>query len=104
MNSLLVGLIVGAGAAVLDVLPMVLRKMSAANAASAAVQWIVVGLVIAHLDTGLPSWANGLAAGILCALPIAILVSASEPKSVPVILATSAVLGTLCGFAVKLLA
>jgi hypothetical protein len=104
MNSLLVGLIVGFGAAFLDVLPMILRKMSAANVASAAVQWIVVGLVIAHLETGLPSWANGLAAGVLCALPITILVYRTEPDSVPVILATSSVLGTLCGIGVELLA
>jgi hypothetical protein len=104
MNSLLAGLIVGSVAAVLDALPMALRRMSVANVASAAVQWIVVGLVVAHLETGLPSWANGLAAGFLCALPIAILVSGSELKSVPVILAASAVLGTLCGIGVKLLA
>ncbi len=104
MNSLLAGLLVGFGAAVLDALPMALRRMSAASVASAAVQWLVVGLVVAHLETGLPKWADGLAAGFLCAVPIAILVSAAEPKSVPVMLAASAVLGTLCGIGVKLLA
>jgi hypothetical protein len=100
MHSLIIGLCVGAGAAILDIAPRLIRRMDARSIVSAVVQWLVVGLAIAFLRTGLPSWATGLAAGLLFALPIAILISATEPKSVPIVLATSVFLGTLCGAAV----
>lgn len=100
MHSLGIGLGVGLVAGILDAVPMILRRMPARPTASALVQWLVVGLVITYLSTGLPSWANGLIAGVLCAVPIVILISGTEPASVPIVLITSAVLGTLAGFAV----
>lgn len=103
MRSLFIGLGVGIAAGILDILPMLLRKMPARAVASAFVQWLVLGLVIAHLRSPLPSWANGLAAGLLCAVPIVLLISEKEPSSVPIVLCTSAVLGALCGIAVGLL-
>ena len=49
MRSLFIGLGVGIAAGILDILPMLLRKMPARAVASAFVQWLVLGLVIAHL-------------------------------------------------------
>jgi hypothetical protein len=103
MRSLIIGLGVGLGAGILDILPMLLRKMPARAVASAFVQWLVLGLVIAHLRTALPSWVNGLAVGVLCAIPIVLIISDKEPGSVSIVLGTSAVLGTLCGIAVGVL-
>jgi hypothetical protein len=103
MHSLLVGLCVGAGAGILDILPMFLRRMPARAILSAFIQWLVLGIVIAHVRSPLPHWANGLAVGALCSVPIVLIVSEKEPGSVPIILGTSVVLGALCGFAVGLI-
>jgi hypothetical protein len=103
MVTVLIGLCVGAGAGILDILPMLLRRLPARAIVSAFIQWLVLGLVIAHVRSPLPQWANGLAVGLLCAIPIVLIVSESEPKSVPIILATSTVLGALCGLAVGLI-
>lgn len=100
MRSLIIGLCVGALAGILDIAPMLLKRLAPRSIASAFVQWLVLGLVIAHVQSPLPRWASGLAVGLLCSIPIAILVSESEPASVPVVLLTSSVLGALCGLAV----
>jgi hypothetical protein len=103
MRSLLIGLCVGAGAGILDILPMLIQRLPARATASAFVQWLVLGLVIAHVRSPLPQWAAGLAVGLLCAIPIVLIVSEKEPGSIPIILGTSAVLGAFCGLAVGLL-
>ncbi len=103
MHLVLIGLCVGAGAGILDILPMLLRRMPARAVESAFVQWLALGLIIAHVRSPLPQWASGLAVGFLCSLPIVLIVSDSEPGSVPIILATSALLGSLCGLAIALI-
>lgn len=100
MRSLVIGLCVGALAGILDIAPMLLRRLSPRSIASAFVQWLALGLVIAHVRSPLPQWANGLAVGLFCSIPIVVLVSESEPASAPVVLLTSSVLGALCGLAV----
>ncbi len=103
MRSLLIGLCVGAVAGILDILPMVLKKMPARAVLSAFVQWVALGLVIAHVRSPLPQWLSGLAVGLLCSVPIVLIVSEKEPASVPIILGTSTALGALCGLAVGLI-
>ena len=100
MRSLVIGLCVGALAGVLDILPMLLKRLPLRSTLSAFIQWLILGLVIAHLRSPLPQWANGLAAGLLCSIPIVILIAESEPKSAPVILVTSSALGALCALAI----
>jgi hypothetical protein len=103
MHTLLVGLCVGLAAGILDVVPMLARRMPVRAVLSAFLQWLAMGLVIAHLRSPLPSWANGLAAGLACSAPIVALISETEPASAPIVLTTSVVLGTLCGIAVALI-
>jgi hypothetical protein len=103
MRTLIVGLCVGIVAGILDIAPMLARKMPPRPILSAFLQWLALGLVIAHLRSPLPSWANGIAAGFLLSLPVAVLIAETEPGSVPIVVATSIVLGALCGIAVGLL-
>jgi hypothetical protein len=103
MRTLIVGLAIGACAGILDALPMLLRGMPRRSIASAFCQWLTVGLTIVYIRSSLPSWASGLAAGLLLSVPVVILVSEKEPASAPMILGTSAVLGALCGLAAGLL-
>jgi hypothetical protein len=104
MRSLIIGLCVGAGAGILDILPMILRRLPARQTLSAFAQWLVLGLVLAHVGSPLPRWASGLVVGLLSSIPIVIIVSKGDPGSAPIILGTSALLGALCGLALGLLA
>ena len=83
---------------------MQLRGLDRRDVASAFVQWFFLSIVIVAFD--LPHvvwWLEGAVVAVALSLPIAILVSKTDAKSVPVILGTSAVLGTLVGVAGHLL-
>ncbi len=102
MNNILLFLILGAGAGVIDIVPMLIQKMDKYAIASAFVQWLVVSFVIGFIVIpGVDGWLKGLIVAIILALPIIILVAKSDPKSVPIILAMSAILGAFLGFLSK---
>ncbi len=99
MKTSLAGLAVGTIAAALDILPMFIGRQSRRDIVSAAVHWIVLGLVMAHLRTPLPKWLEGMLAALLTALPVVILVTARDKGAAVPMLASSAVLGALSGLA-----
>jgi hypothetical protein len=98
MRGFFLSIFLGAGAGIIDVIPMVHKKMDKYSIMSAFIQWVVLGIVISYSNVfGLESWLNGLVVAVLLSLPIVILVMKNEQKSVPVILIMSAVLGSLVG-------
>lgn len=98
MNKILIALLIGCAAGIIDVAPMIKQKLSKFSICSAFAQWVVLGLVIPNTSMfGLTSWLNGLIVAILFALPIAILVIENDKKSVPIILMMSAILGSIVG-------
>lgn len=104
VDDLALGALVGLVAGLFDAAPMQLRGLDRRDVASAFVQWFFLSIVIVAFD--LPHvvwWLEGAVVAVALSLPIAILVSKTDAKSVPVILGTSAVLGTLVGVAGHLL-
>lgn len=99
MKTALIGLATGAIAGALDILPMLIARQTRRDIVSAAIHWIVLGLVMAHLATPLPKWAEGMLVALLTALPVVILVAARDRGAVVPMLACSAVLGGLSGLA-----
>lgn len=102
MKGILISLLIGAIAGIIDIIPMVIKKMDIYPILSAFIQWVILGLVIAHIQIGgLESWLKGLIVAVILALPISILVFKTEPKSVIIILIMSVILGSLVGLAVS---
>lgn len=95
--KLFIALAVGLIAGIIDILPMIFQKLDRYSIFSALIQWIVVGFVIFYIDFGISGWLKGLILAVLLAIPIVILVMKADLKSVPIILTTSAVLGSLVG-------
>ncbi|MCK5738109.1 hypothetical protein KAH55_02965 [bacterium] len=62
---------------------------------------MTVGIVVAYLDVPLAPCLTGLIFGELLAVPVAVMVANDEPKSAPIILGMSAILGPLIGIAVS---
>ncbi len=98
MRMFLLSILLGVGAGIIDIAPMVLKKLDKYSILSAFIQWVVLGVIISYSNVfGLESWLNGLVVAELLSLPIAILVMKNDRESVPVILIMSAVLGSLVG-------
>ena len=99
MSKLLVSILIGLAAGVVDVVPMILQKLDKHANWSAFVHWIILGVFISYIDLPLAGWLKGLVVAELAALPIVILVAKDNKKGVVPILVMSAVLGVLVGLA-----
>ena len=98
MKKILLAFLLGAGAGVIDIIPMIIQKQDKYSTVSAFLQWLVLGFVITFIKIpGIDGWLKGLITAVLLSLPIVTLVLKTEPQSVLIILAMSAMLGTLVG-------
>lgn len=100
MNILLFSVLVGLGAAILDVLPMVVKKLDKSFCISAFLQYLFAGIIIVNID--IPHvvwWLEGILVSLAMAMPIVVLIAKTEKKSIPVILGNAVVLGVLISLA-----
>ncbi len=99
MSKLLVSLLIGVVAGIIDVTPMVIQKMDKYANWSAFVHWVVLGIFISYIQMPMAPWLKGLLVAELAALPIVIIVSKEDKKAWIPILIMSAILGALAGIA-----
>jgi len=99
MSKFFVALLIGAVAGIIDVIPMLLQKLNKYANLSAFVFWLVLGVVIAYVQSPLAPWLKGLLIAEASAAPIAIMVAEQDKKSMAPILLMSAILGALVGLA-----
>lgn len=92
------GLLLGAIAAAIDSVPMLIEGLGWNECSSAALHWLGMGILIAHLKTPLPGWATGAGAALLTGLSIALLVFKDDPMAVFPIILSSLFLGAGIGF------
>ena len=98
MKNIFIALIIGVSAAIIDVVPMIIQRIDKSACISAAIQWIVLGLIIPYVNWDMQPWLKGLIIGEMAALPILILVFAKDTKSLIPIIIFSAILGAAVGF------
>jgi hypothetical protein len=99
MKNILIALIIGFSAAVIDVVPMIIQRIDRTACISAFVQWIVLGLIIPFVSWDMQPWLKGFVITEMAALPIMVLIFAKEPKSIIPVFIFSAVLGSAVGYA-----
>jgi hypothetical protein len=99
MNGIVVSLLIGVIAGVVDVVPMLLQKLDKLAIVSAFIHWIVLGLIIPHIDLGIAPWLTGMVVAVLTAVPIMVIVYPEDPKAIIPMLVASIVIGTLVGLA-----
>lgn len=97
MNKLLLSLIIGVIAGIIDIIPMFLQKLDKYSIMSAFIQWVIVTFVITHIQFGIEGWLKGLIVAVLMALPIVILVAKTDLKSAIPILIMCIILGSIVG-------
>jgi len=100
MDTLLLSALIGIGAGIIDIIPMVVQKLDKRATISAFLQYFFVSIIIVNID--LPHivwWLQGGLISAALALPVVVLVAAQDKKAVPIILTMAVVLGTLIGIA-----
>ena len=93
MNNILIALAIGIIAGIIDVIPMILKKMDKISNLSAFAHWVVLGLIIPFVDWNIEPWIKGLIIGELSAIPIIIMVYPKDKKALIPMIVFSAVLG-----------
>ena len=98
MKKQLIGIMLGAAAGVLDVIPMVIQKLTWDANISALCLWVVSGYILSVADIKVKPVIRGIIVPFLVLLPSAVLIGWKEPVSLIPIAIMTLVLGTLMGF------
>ncbi len=97
MSKLVISLIIGGMAGIIDILPMVIQKIDRYSTISAFIHWVVLGIIISYIQIPFAPWLKGLIIAELSILPIIALVAKENKKSIIAILIMSAMLGIFVG-------
>ncbi len=104
MRTLVISMVIGIIAGIIDILPMIIQKMDKRSIQSAFLQYFFVSIIIVNIDLpGIIWWLQGGIIAFALAIPIIIIVSEKDRKAVPVIASMSIMLGTLISIAGYLL-
>lgn len=96
----LIGILFGIIAGILDVIPMVIQKLTWDANISAFSMWVIVGLMISSIDFKIPPIIKGILVSFLILLPTAILIGWKEPLSLLPISLMTIILGGSLGLAI----
>ena len=99
MSKILIALLIGTIAGIIDVIPMLVKKMDKYANLSAFFHWVVLGLIIPFVSWDVAPWLKGLIIAEISAVPVLFMVVAEDKKAVIPITIMSAVLGSAVGFA-----
>jgi hypothetical protein len=100
MKKIVTGLILGLVAGVIDVIPMVLQKLTWDANLSALAMWIIAGFLIATNELKIYSIIKGILISFLVLFPSAILIGWHEPMSLIPISIMTLILGAFLGFTI----
>ena len=90
--SILLGLVIG----IVDIIPMILKKLPRYSTVSAFIHFFVATIVIVNINIPqLPWWLAGGVIGLALMLPMIIHVAHTDRKPIPIITMNAIVLGTV---------
>ncbi len=100
MKKIINGLVVGIFVGIIDVIPMILQKLSIDADLSAFLMWVVVGFLISTSALKINSILKGLIIALSTVTPILIIVGWKEPISLIPIIIMTVILGSLSGLVI----
>jgi hypothetical protein len=101
MRKIKIGIILGIIAGIIDVIPMIIQKLTWDANLSAFSMWIAVGFLISTVDFKINPIIKGILMAFLVLLPTAILIGWKEPISLIPISIMTTILGGLLGFTIN---
>ena len=100
-NKIILGIGLGAVAGIIDVIPMIIQKLTWDANISAFLMWVVIGFLLSIIELRLNAILKGILISFLVLLPAGILIGWNEPVSLLPIVIMTTILGGLLGFAVN---
>ena len=98
MKELLLTLLIGIAAGVIDVLPMIKMKLDKYSEISAFVHYLIAPFIIFNTELfGMAWWLKGGVINLALAIPVVILAAKDDKISAPPMIVMSVVLGTVIG-------
>lgn len=97
-NKIGYGIGFGVIAGILDVIPMILQKLTWDANLSAFSMWVIIGFILSVSELKLNSIFKGIMVSFLILLPSAILIGWKEPISLIPISVMTLILGSLSGY------
>jgi len=97
MDKLIKSLLLGIAAGILNVIPMAFQDLSWQANASAFLHWLTLGVIITYARLPLSGWLSGLIIALLTSIPMAVMMTATDPSAALPILFSSIILGSLLG-------
>jgi len=98
MKTIIIGIILGIAAGIIDVIPMILKKLTWDANISASLMWVIIGFLIATTNLNMNPILKGILIAFLVLTPCAVLIGWKEPKSLIPIFIMTLILGGLLGF------
>lgn len=99
MNDLLIAIIIGLVAGLIDVTPMIIMKLEKAANISAFVHYFVLGLIIPFVEWEMAPWLKGAIISFLSSIPVMIIVYPKDKKAIIPMIIFSLILGAGIGIA-----
>lgn len=100
MKRTKIGLLFGTLAGIVDIIPMVIQKLTWDANLSAFSLWVISGFLIANADIKVKGVAKGLIISFLVLIPSAILIGWKEPISLIPIFIMTLILGSTLGYCI----
>jgi hypothetical protein len=101
MKKIQIGIILGITAGIIDLIPMLIQRLTWDANISAFTMWIVVGFFIAATELKINSIIKGIVIGYLVLLPSSFIIGWQKPLSLVPILIMTTILGGLLGFTIE---
>lgn len=101
MSKILVGIMAGTVAGVLDLVPMLAQKLTWDANLSAFLLWVISGFLISITNLKLPPVLKGVVISFLVLTPSAVLIGWKEPLSLLPISIMTLILGGLLGYVIE---
>jgi len=99
MNNIVIALLIGLVAGLIDTIPMVIQKLDKRDTLSAFLHYLALGLIIPFVNWGIAPWLTGIIIAVLTSVPIMIIVYPRDKKAIVPMLVFSLILGAGIGMA-----
>ena len=98
MKKTQLGILLGIIAGIIDVIPMIVQKLTWDANLSAFFHWVIAGFFISAIDIKIKGVVKGLIISIILLIPIAFLVWWNDTSSILPMSISTIILGSLLGF------
>jgi hypothetical protein len=99
MNNILIALLIGLIAGLIDVIPMIIQKLDKTSCISAFIHYFVLGFIIPFVNWDLAPWIKGMSISLLMSIPVMVIVFSKDKKAIVPMIIFAVILGAGIGIA-----